>query len=160
VTAYLGVVVLVTTAEEDLSGSVRDTAMGWLLDTSACERCAKYLGVYYASDAPDPPQRYEAAQLLFVLAAMETENPHDIREALCLVGARGVGARGKGAKGRRKAAGESRERPVTDPRHYERYGYLERMQQRLAIELQALVARPDRLQVALEANGAAADKYT
>jgi hypothetical protein len=122
----------------------------------AAKVCADFLAACSAPGAGDTDEefrRYEAGELLFVLAAMEGESARDTLEALRVMGTRSVDARGQKRAIRYKRAGEARERPVTDPRHYERYGHLARMEQRLASELHALVARPGRLEVALETNG-------
>jgi hypothetical protein len=161
---FLQVVETVTTAKEDIRDSITNPDIQWLLDTSACQRCASFLVDFYAESArncDEAMQRYEAGRLLLVLAAMEGENEHDTLEALRLMGARSVDARVSKRSERYRRAGEARERPVTDDRHYERSGHLGQTQQRLATELHALVARPDRLELALETNGrVAVVKYT
>lgn len=149
----------ITTTEEDIRKSIHDPDIDWLFATSAYDRCAGFLASYYAADrrkSDEPLQRYEAGQLLLILAAMEGGSECDTLEALRVMGARSVDTRGKERKERYRLAGEARERPVTDPRHYKRYGHLGRLQERIASELHALVARPDRLELALETNGATA----
>jgi hypothetical protein len=158
--SILQAVEAVTTAKEDIRESIKNPDLDWLLATSACEQCASFLTEYYAADTRNTDerlQRYEASRLLLILAAMEGESESDTLEALRLMGARNVDTRGRPKITERyRLAGEARTRTVTDPRHYERYGHLARTQQRVASELHALVARPDRLQVALETNGAVA----
>jgi hypothetical protein len=156
---FLQAVEIVTTAKEDIRESIKNPDIDWLLATSACEQCARFLSAQYARDARDIDEqhkRYEAGRLLLILAAMEGESDNDTLEALRPMGTRNVDTRGKKLEERYRLTGEALKRPVTDPRHYKRYGHRARMQQRLATELHALVARPDRLQVALETNGAVA----
>jgi hypothetical protein len=155
---FIEAVEMITSAKEDIRKTIQNPDIDWLLATSACSRCVRFLVAFYATDARNGAERllrYEAGRLLFVLAAMEGENEHDTLEALRLMGAKGVDARVPKLQRYRKA-GEARERPVTDPRHYDRYGHLERAQQWLATELHSLVVRPDRLEAALEINGTAA----
>jgi hypothetical protein len=159
VKSFLDSVESVTKAKEDIRQSIKNPDIDWLLATSACDRCASFLTVYYAADArsrDERLQRYEAGRLLFILAAMEGENECDTLEALRVMGTRNVDTLGKPKLMERyRLAGEARERPVTDARHYDRR-HRPRLEQRLATELHALVARPDRLELALETNGVTA----
>jgi len=150
---------LVARAKEDIRQSIKNPGIVWLLITSACDRCASFLTAYYAEDVrscDERSQRYEAGRLLLILAAMEGGSECDTLEALRVMGTRSVDTQGQKPKKRYRLAGEARERPVTDYRHYKRYGHLARMEQRVATELHALVARPDRLELALETNGSTA----
>lgn len=154
--AFLKAVRAVTTSNQDIRTSIKDADLAWLLQTAACERCGEFLAAFYASDArsvDDIQRRYEAGRLLLTLAAMEGENGCDTLEALRVMGARNVDARGKKRSARYRKAGEARARPVSDYRHYDRAGHLSRVEHRVATELHALVARPDRLTLALETNG-------
>jgi hypothetical protein len=154
VNTFLEAVESVTSAKEDIRQSIKNLGIVWLLATSAAETCAGFLAPYYAQDAGTTDERqYEAGQLLLILAAMEGGSECDTLEALRVMGVRKVDTRGQDRKRRYRLAGQARERPVTDHRHYERYGHLARMQERVASELHALVARPDRLELALETNG-------
>jgi hypothetical protein len=153
---FLASVKLIARAKEDIRQSIKNPDIGWLLATSAFDRCASFLVAYYAEDArsrDDRLHRYEAGRLLFILAAMEGGSEYDTLEALRVMGTRSVDTQGQKLGRRYQLAGEARERPVTDCRHYKRYGHLARMEQRVATELHALVARPDRLELALETNG-------
>src|SRR5271165_1921324 len=118
---FLQVVETVTTAKEDIRHSIRNPDIQWLLDTSACDRCASFLVDFYAEDArncDEAMQRYEAGRLLLILAAMEGESENDTLEALRLLGARSVDTLGKEPEARYRLAGKARKRTVTDPKHY------------------------------------------
>jgi hypothetical protein len=156
--SFLEVSKLLTSTKEYVTESIKHPDIAWLLNTSACERCMRFLETLDASDTDVDEQvrRYEAGCLLVILAAMEREDKHDVLELLRLMGAKNVDARVRELPRRRQLAGEARERPVTDPVHYKRYGHLAQAQQQLAAELHALVARPARLEAALETNGATA----
>jgi hypothetical protein len=145
-----------TTADDGVREAVQDQELSWILASSACELCTRFL---LASERRDCAQtdmereHYRAARLLFVLAALEVGPPPDDLEALRLIGARHVDARGLKAKQRFRRAGEARVRPILSERHYERSGHLVRMQQRLADELYELITQPDRLDQALAKHG-------
>lgn len=154
--SFLVALELVTRAKEDIRQSIRNPDIDWLLATTACDRCASFLTAYYTADARcrnERSQQYDAGRLLFILAAMEGGSECDTLEALRLIGTRSVDTQGQKRQRRYELAGQARERPVTDPQHYKRYGHLARTQQRLATELHTLVARPDRLELGLETNG-------
>jgi hypothetical protein len=154
---FLKAIENVTRAKEDIRQSIKNSDIDWLLATSACDRCASFLVAYYAADTrsrDERLQRYEAGRLLLILAVMEGGSECDILEALRVMGTRSVDTQGQDRRRRYQLAGQARERPVSDYRHYVRYGHLARLQQRLATDLHALVARPDRLELALETNGA------
>jgi hypothetical protein len=156
---YLQALESTTTAKEDIRQSIKKPNIEWLLHTSACGRCMDYLAAYCQADThniDEQLQRYEAGRLLLILMAMEAGDAYAVREALCLLGARGVDARLPSAKQRRARAGKEREKPLTNERWYVRAGHFARMQQCLASELHSLVARPERLELALETNGATA----
>ncbi len=156
---FLDAVKKVTTDEAglSLSESIKDPSLAWLLDSSACERCFTYLAPDADAEQLNPQsERYRAGGLLVVLAAMQVGTDEDALEALRLVAARRVDTRGAELKYRYKRAGEARRRPVSDARHYQRAGHVQRMQRRLADELYDLVTHPDILERALDANGATA----
>lgn len=149
----------ITGAKDDVRHSIGAEEVAWLLDTSACARCAAFLSAHSAPDARErdhEQERLAAGQLLLILAAMEGESEHDTLEVLRLMGTRSVDTRGKHRVDRHRLAGEARRRPIADPRHYKRFGHLARAEQRLSSELHALVTRPKRLEAALAANGAEA----
>jgi hypothetical protein len=148
----------VSRSKEDIRLSIKNPDIAWLLATSAAKTCDAFLATYRAADAitDEDFRRYESGRLLFVLAAMEGGNEYDTLEALRVMGTRNVDTQGRPRKARYKKAGEARHRPVTDPRHYDRGGHLARMEQRVAGELHALMVQPERLEQALEANGAIA----
>jgi hypothetical protein len=155
-TRFLETVESVTRAREDIRRAIKNPDIAWLLTTSACDRCVGFVAMYYGVDKPHTDEvlrRYEAGELLFVLAAMQGGSEHDTLEALCVMGVRSIDAQGQSREKRLRFAGGSRRRPVTNARHYERYGHLARMEQRVTSELHTLVARPDRLELALETNG-------
>jgi hypothetical protein len=96
---------------------------------------------------------YRGGRLLFILAAMRLTNENDRLEALRNLGTRGVDAYNLKGQKRRKRAGEARERPVTDARHYVRGNHLERSQKKIADELYVLMVEPDALEKTLIQHG-------
>lgn len=151
---------MITRPKEDIRQSIRNPEIDWLLRTSACERCVRFLaegGTTSASKDIDAQlRRYEAGSLLVILVAMEAGSGCDVLEVLRVVGTRNVDAHGyMPDKERYRMAGQARHRPVNDPRHYERV-HLPKMRQQLASEMHRLITHPDHLEAALETNGATA----
>jgi hypothetical protein len=157
VNTFLDAVEKVTTGDAGLSlrEAVEDNTLKWLLESAACDNCVVYLGGGrdQGGTANLKFERYRAACLLFILSSMQVGTDEDTLEALRLLAANKVDTRGASLKERYERAGRARKRPVSDARHYVRYGHLDRMQRRVANELYDLVTHKDILERALEKNG-------
>ncbi|HEX3910179.1 MAG TPA: hypothetical protein VHW67_05700 [Solirubrobacteraceae bacterium] len=155
---YFGAVQAVINARLPIKQSIRAAQPDLirLLDSPACGNCTDFHMQYALRAIPcddEQEAKYRSGTLLFTLAALQCGDHAE--EQLILQGARGVGAAGALRTDRLRKAALARPKPLKNVPWYVTH-HLRRTQEQLASELRVLCEHLERLDEALNAEGAKA----